>query len=141
MRRITQLGIAAVFAICLANSAPAAAEISLIGAWQHCEPVKGCLKFAFLPNGHVIEQFPLAGSVITAYGHYHIRGAMLKIGWHRFAPPKVCAAGADTNGSADRKCISSRQDDIKGPFHFEGINSMVWSAPNAPPLRLARIEL
>ena len=85
MRRITQLGIAAVFPICLANTAPAAAEISLIGAWQHCEPVKGCLKFAFLPNGHVIEQFPLAGSVITAYGHYHIRGTVLKIGWHRFA--------------------------------------------------------
>src|SRR5271169_4225916 len=74
MSRITHLGFAAAFAIFPANTAPAKAEISLISAWQHCEPVKGCLKFAFLPNGRVIKQYPLAGSVVTAYGRYHIRG-------------------------------------------------------------------
>jgi hypothetical protein len=74
MKRIIHLGIAAAFAIFLANTVPAEAEISLVSAWQHCEPMKGCLKFAFLPNGRVIEQYPLAGSIVTAYGRYHIRG-------------------------------------------------------------------
>jgi hypothetical protein len=138
MSRITHLGLAAAFAILLANPAPAGAEIFLISAWQHCEPMKGCLKFAFLPNGRVIKQYPFAGSVVTAYGRYHIRGTVLKIGWHRFEPTEVCA---NANRAADRRCISSGQDDIKGPFHFEGMNSLVWSAASIPPLRLVRIEL
>jgi hypothetical protein len=66
VKHITHLGFAAAFATFLANTAPAKAEISLISAWQHCEPMKGCSKFAFLPNGRVIEQFALAsGSVLV----------------------------------------------------------------------------
>jgi hypothetical protein len=139
MKQITHLGFAAAFATFLANTASAKAEVSLISAWQHCEPMKGCSKFAFQPNGRVIEQFALAGNVVTAYGHYHIRGTVLKIGWHRFEPAEVCPAGINANMGAKR--ISSGQDDIKGPFHFEGMNSLIWSAPNTLPLRLVRIEL
>jgi hypothetical protein len=141
MNPITNLGFVSALAILLTDPAAARAEVSVISAWQHCEPMKGCLKFAFLPNGRVIKQYPLAGSIVTAYGRYHIRGTVLKIGWHRFEPAEVCAAHIDVNGATGRQCISSDQDDIKGPFHFEGMNSLVWSAPGTPPLRLVRVEL
>ena len=86
MGRIVSCSCAAILAI-ICEKAPAAhAEISLISAWQHCEPTKGCMKFAFMPNGHVIEQYPLAGSIVTAHGDFHIRGDVLEIGWHRFEP-------------------------------------------------------
>jgi hypothetical protein len=89
----------------------------------------------------VIEQFPRGGSVVTAYGHYHIRGAVLKIGWHRFEPTMVCGAGANANDGFDKQCISTGQEDIKGPFHFEGMNALLWSPPSAPSVRLVRIQL
>jgi hypothetical protein len=79
-----------------------------VSAWQHCEPMKGCLKLAFMPNGHVIEQYSLAGSVVTAYGRYHIRGAVLKIGWKRFEPTEICTADIDANGGPD-SCLSTAQ--------------------------------
>jgi hypothetical protein len=141
MRRTVYFGFATILMLFLAKPSPAKAEISLISAWRHCEPMKGCLKFAFFPNGHVIEQFPLDGGLVTAYGHYHIRGAVLKIGWHRFEPAVVCTTGANANDGPDRQCISTGQEDIKGPFHFEGMNALHWTAPSMPPLRLVRIEL
>jgi hypothetical protein len=66
---------------------------------------------------------------------------VLKIGWHRFEPAEVCAAGVGANGSMDRHCILPGQGDVKGLFNFEGMNSLVWSIPSTPPLRLVRIEL
>jgi hypothetical protein len=60
MARVAAVVPAAMLWACIAQPAPAKAEASLIGVWQHCEPGKGCSKFAFLPNGWVIEQFPLA---------------------------------------------------------------------------------
>jgi hypothetical protein len=141
MGRTVYFGFATILMLVYAKPSPAEAEISLISAWQHCEPTKGCLKFAFLPNGHVIEQFPLDGSVVTAYGHYHIRGAVLKIGWHRFEPTMVCGASANANDGPHKQCISTGQEDIKGPFHFEGMNALLWAAPSASPLHLVRIQL
>ena len=119
MVRTVYSGFATILMLVFAKPSPAEAEISLISAWQQCEPTKGCLKFAFLPNGHVIKQFPLDGSVVTAYGHYHIRGAVLKIGWHRFEPARVCGASANANDGPHKQCVSTGQQDIKGPFHFE----------------------
>jgi hypothetical protein len=139
MGRIVSCSCAAILAI-ICEKAPAAhAEISLISAWQHCEPTKGCMKFAFMPNGHVIEQYPLAGSIVTARGDFHVRGDVLEIGWHRFEPAEVCAA--DDHAGADSRCVSTGQDDLKGPFHFEGLNALLWSTPSFPPLRLVRIQL
>lgn len=141
MGRAVYFGFATILMLIFAKPSPAEAEISLISAWQHCEPMKGCLKFAFFPNGHVIEQFPRGGSVVTAYGHYHIRGAVLKVGWHRFEPAEVCPAGANANDGPDWQCISTGREDIKGPFDFEGMNALLWTAPSAPPLHLVRIQL
>jgi hypothetical protein len=97
--------------------------------------MKGCMKFAFMPNGHVIEQYPLAGSTVTAYGHFHVRGDVLKIAWRRFEPAEVC--GADQ----EKECVSTGQDDLKGAFRFEGFNALLWITPSLPPLRLVRIQL
>src|SRR4029077_1271136 len=141
MNRTICFGFATILMLVFAKPSPVEAELSLISAWQHWEPMKGCLKFAFFPNGHVIEQFPRGGSVVTAYGHYHIRGAVLKIGWHRFEPTMVCGAGANANDGFDKQCISTGQEDIKGPFHFEGMNALLWSPPSAPSVRLVRIQL
>jgi DNA invertase Pin-like site-specific DNA recombinase len=33
-------------------------KVSLVGAWQRCEPVNGCSKFAFFPNGRMITLEP-----------------------------------------------------------------------------------
>jgi hypothetical protein len=141
MSRTVHFSLATVLMLFVANAPRAKAEISLVSAWQHCEPVKGCLKFAFMPNGHVIEQFPQAGRVVTAYGHYHIRGSVLKIGWHRFEPAEVCGASADLDDGHGRECVLTGQEDIKGPFHFEGMNALLWSAPGVPSLHLVRIQL
>ena len=143
MRRFALLGCAAGFVNSFANTAPAEEMISLVGAWQRCEPVNGCSKFAFFPNGRVIEQYRVGGRTVTAYGRYHIRGTALKIGWHRFEPAEICAAGADTSAGAgvETKCTSSSQDDVKGPFYFEGPNMLIWSAAGMAPLPLVRIEL
>jgi hypothetical protein len=65
----------------------------------------------------------------------------VKIGWKRFEPIEICAAGVDSNAEPDSRCMSTAQVDIKGPFHFMGINALLWTAPGAPPLRLVRIEL
>jgi hypothetical protein len=123
------------------GSAPAVAEPSLVSAWQHCEPDKGCSKFAFMPNGWVIEQFRLAGSLVTAYGRYHVRGTVLKIGWKRFTPSEICGPAPWAAGSADGQCSLTTQSDFKGPFHFEGLNALLWLKPDGPALRLFRIEL
>ena len=141
MRRFVLLGCAAGFVISCANTAPAEEKISLVGAWQRCEPVNGCSKFAFFPNGRVIEQYRVGGRTVTAYGRYHIRGTVLKIGWHRFEPAEICGAGADTIADAERKCTWSSQGDIKGPFFFEEPNMLIWSAAGMAPLQLVRIEL
>jgi hypothetical protein len=126
---------------CIAQPAPAKAEASLIGVWQHCEPGKGCSKFAFLPNGWVIEQFPLAGGLATAYGRYHVRGIVLKIGWKRFTPTQVCGLARPDRGKADEPCAPVAQSDFKGPFRFEGLNALLWLKADDPPVRLLRIEL
>ncbi len=139
MGRIVTYSCAAILAMVCGKAPGAHAEISLISAWQHCEPIRGCMKFAFMPNGHVIEQYPLAGRIVTAHGDFHIRGDVLEIGWHRFEPAVVCAT--DDHAVADRRCVSIGQDDFKGPFHFEGLNALLWSTPGLPSLRLVRIQL
>jgi hypothetical protein len=57
MRRFALLGCAAGFVNSFTNTAPAEEMISLVGAWQCCEPVNGYSKFAFFPNGRAIEQY------------------------------------------------------------------------------------
>ena len=138
MGRLISRGCAAILAIC--GSVPfAQAEISLVSAWQHCEPTKGCMKFAFMPNGHVVEQYPIGGNIVTAYGNFRIDGDVLKIGWRRFDPAEVCAT--DEQADAGRRCVSTGQDDIEGHFRFEGLNTLFWTTPRSPPLRLVRILL
>ena len=46
MGRTVYFGFATILMLVYAKPSPAEAEISLISAWQHCEPTKGCLKFA-----------------------------------------------------------------------------------------------
>jgi hypothetical protein len=141
MIRITTLFSAAILWACIAKVAPVEAEASLVSAWQHCEQGKGCSKFAFMPNGQVIEQFPLAGGVVTAYGHYHVRGPVLKISWKRFAPSQMCGSNRPGLGDAEEQCSPIAQPDFKGPFRFEGFNALLWLRPDEPPLRLLRVEL
>ncbi|SDR53066.1 hypothetical protein SAMN05444161_5407 [Rhizobiales bacterium GAS191] len=141
MARIATIVAVAILWAFIAKPVPAEAEASLVSAWQHCEPGKGCSKFAFMPNGQVIEQFPLAGSLVTAYGHYHIRGNVLKIGWKRFTPTRVCSPSRPNMGDANEQCSPTTQSDFKGPFHFEGLNALLWLKPDEPPLRLLRIKL
>ena len=74
MRRFALLGCAAGFVSSFANTAPAEEKISLGGAWQRCEPVNGCSKFAFFPNGRVIEQYRVGGRTVTAYGPLSYQG-------------------------------------------------------------------
>ena len=64
MRRFALLGCAAGFVSSFANTARAEEKISLVGAWQRCEPVNGCSKFAFFPNGRVIEQYRVGGRTV-----------------------------------------------------------------------------
>jgi hypothetical protein len=141
MARISTIVAFAILWVFIAKPVPAEAEASLVSAWQHCEPDKGCSKFAFMPNGWVIEQFKLAGSLVTACGRYHIRGTILKIGWKRFTPTQVCSPSLPDVGNAGRQCSPIAQSDFKGPFHFEGLNALLWLKPGEPPLRLLRIEL
>jgi hypothetical protein len=141
MGRVPTTVAVAVLRLFISGSAPAVAEPSLVSAWQHCEPDKGCSKFAFFPNGWVVEQFKLAGSLVTAYGRYHVRGTVLKIGWKRFTPSEICGPGLPASGIAGEQCSPTNQSDFKGPFHFEGLNALLWWKPDGPPLRLLRIEL
>jgi hypothetical protein len=97
------------------------------------------MKFAFMPNGHVIKQYPLAGTTVTAYGHFHVRGDVLKIAWRRFEPAEIC--GADHHAGAEKQCVSTGQDDLRGAFRFEGFNALLWITPSLQPLRLVRIQL
>ena len=141
MARIATDAALAILWVFVANPMPAKAEPSLVGAWQHCEPGKGCLKFAFMPNGQVIEQFPLSGSIVTAYGRYHVGGTTLKTDWKRFAPPQVCTPSLATAGNNSRQCEPATQSDFEGSFHFEGLNALLWLKIDEPPLRLLRTEL
>jgi hypothetical protein len=129
------------FAALLGRPAIAQAEISLVGAWRHCEPAKGCLRFAFLPNGWVIEQFPIAGSAATAYGRYHVRGPVLKVSWKRYEPPQICVPNVGAKDGSDLQCLLTTQVDLKGQFNFDGMNALLWTTPSAPVLRLVRVEL
>jgi hypothetical protein len=139
MGRLISRGCAAILAIICGSVPFAQAEISLVSAWKHCEPTKGCMKFAFMPNGHVVEQYPIGGNIVTAYGNFRIDGDVLKIGWRRFDPAEVCAT--DEQADAGRRCVSTGQDDIEGHFRFEGLNTLFWTTPRSPPLRLVRIQL
>lgn len=127
--------------VLLGKPALAQAEISLVGAWRHCEPARGCLRFAFLPNGWVIEQFPIARSVATAYGRYHVRGPVLKVSWKRYEPTQICFPSADAKDGSDLQCLLTTQVDLKGQFNFDGMNALLWTTPSAPVLRLVRVEL
>jgi hypothetical protein len=141
MSRISHFAGAIIFALFVARPLAVEAEASLTGAWQYCEPNKGCLKFAFRPNGDVIEQFPLSGNLVTAYGRYDIQGTVLKIGWTRFTPTEICAESGNANGEAGKRCMPTVQPDIEAPFRFDGLNRLIWTAPNSPLPRLVRIEL
>jgi hypothetical protein len=141
MNRISLFGGAAVLTLFFMRPAAVEAQASLTGAWKYCEAEKGCLKFAFRPNGDVIEQFQLSGTLVTAYGHYDIRGTLLKIGWTRFSPTQICAGNGNANGDAAKQCSPTVQSDVEGTFHFDGLDSLTWNAPSAPPLRLLRIKL
>jgi hypothetical protein len=74
MGRIATLGTVTIIGVFAASPIQVHAEPSLVSAWQHCEQGNGCSKFAFMPNGRVIEQFRASGSIVTAYGRYHVRG-------------------------------------------------------------------
>ena len=141
MVRTTLNAAVAVLSVFIASCIPAEAEPSLVSAWQRCEAGKGCVKFAFMPNGKAIEQFPLSGSVVTAYGRYHIRGTVLKIRWKQFTPTQVCGSNPPNAENNAKQCAPVTQPDFKGPFHFEGLNALVWFKTDEPPLRLLRIEL
>ena len=99
--RIACLLVAAGSMILIGKPAPADAQISLVSPWQHCEPIKGCIKIAFFPNGWAVEQFPLAGRVVTAYGRYHVRGTVLKIGWKRYEPTEICVPISDRKSGVE----------------------------------------
>ena len=103
--------------------------------------MKGCIKFAFFPNGWAVEQFPLAGRVVTAYGRYHVRGTVLKIGWKRYEPTEICVPISDRKSGVDKQCMPTARDDLKGEFQFEGPNALLWNTPSTPQLRLVRVEL
>ena len=141
MDRISTIVAVSILWLVASDCAPAVAEPSLVSALQHCEQDKGCSKFAFMPNGWVIEQFRFAGSLVTAYGRYHVRGTVLKIGWKRFTPSAICGPAPWAAGSADEQCAPISQSDFKGHFHFEGLNALLWLKQDGPALRLFRIEL
>jgi hypothetical protein len=130
----------AILAICLAK--PASAEtgaVSLVGAWQSCDP-QGCsLRFAFMPNGRVIKQYRLRSATVTAYGRYQQESGMLQIVWTRFSPRRVCGLSprAVQNQSS---CKRTAEPNLKGPLRFKGFNALVWTIPTAKALRLNRIE-
>jgi hypothetical protein len=46
-----------------------------------------------------------------------------------------------TKDGSDIQCLSTTQVDLKGQFHFEGMNALLWNTPSAPMLRLVRVEL
>jgi hypothetical protein len=141
MARIPTIVAIAILRLFVSGAAPAVAEPSLVSAWQHCEAGKGCSKFAFMPNGRVIEQFKLAGSLVTAYGSYHVRGTVLKIDWKRFTPSEICSPSLSPAGTDDKQCSPTAQSVFEGPFYFEGLNALLWLKADGPPLRLLRIEL
>ena len=141
MVRFANIGAAAAIFVCVAGPVPTCAEPSLVSAWQHCETGKGCSKFAFLPNGRVIEQFDLAGNRVTAYGRYEFKGAVLEIGWQQFAPTQICGPNLAEVEAAGGQCSPTSQPDFKGPFRFDGLNALIWSKSDGPPLRLLRVQL
>jgi len=108
MVRFANIGAAAAIFVCVAGPVPTCAEPSLVSAWQHCETGKGCSKFAFLPNGRVIEQFDLAGNRVTAYGRYEFKGAVLEIGWQQFAPTQICGPNLAEVEAAGGHCSPTR---------------------------------
>jgi hypothetical protein len=139
MRRIVRAGVAAILAVFVAGPNGAEAEVvSLVGAWQSCQPIKGCIRFAFMPNGSVIKQYPLLGSTVTAYGRYRRQGDMLQVAWTRVSPKRVCGASVDAKGH--KQCVRSAEPNVHGPLQFDGFNALVWKISGAPQLRLDRIE-
>jgi hypothetical protein len=141
MVRVADMVAVAAVLLSVVGPMPAHADPSLVSSWQHCESGKGCAKFAFLPNGRVIEQFDLAGSKVTAYGRYEIKDTVLEIAWQQFAPPQICGSSPAGTMAAGEHCASTSQPDLKGPFRFDGLNALVWSKADGPPLRLLRVQL
>lgn len=123
-------------ALSVLRPSPGLAEpVSLIGHWVHCDPSKGCLRFAFLPNGKVIEQYPLGSAVMTAYGTYERGTDRLRIKWSKVSPGQICL-----NGSTDpTQCLRTGQRNIKGSLAFTGFNALTWSFAEGPPLQLLRV--
>ncbi|SEF12394.1 hypothetical protein SAMN05444161_8756 [Rhizobiales bacterium GAS191] len=140
MGRLPGVIIAAILAICIAEPAPAATRtVSLVGAWQVCDP-NGCsLRYAFMPNGRVIKQYVLRDVTVTARGRYHQRGNGLQIVWTRFSPRRVCGPPSAAGGQQPSDCAPTAEPNVEGPLQFEGFNTLVWTIPSAP-LRLVRIE-
>ena len=89
----------------------------------------------------VIEQFDLAGSRVTAYGRYEVKGAMLEIGWQEFAPTQICGPNLAPAEAAGGHCSPTSQPDFRGLFRFDGLNALIWSKSDGPPLRLLRVQL
>jgi hypothetical protein len=78
LRRIARVGVAAILAIFAVGPSGAEAEVvSLAGAWHSRQPIKGCVRFAFMPNGSVIKQYSLLGGTVSSYGRYRRQGDML----------------------------------------------------------------
>ena len=105
LRRVAFASLAALIVfIAPGRKGAQAAAVSLIGAWQSCEPIKGCIRFAFLPNRSVIKQYPILGSTVTSYGRYHRQGRRLQIAWTRVSPARICGQVKGARAARSTAC-------------------------------------
>lgn len=141
LRRVAFASFAALIVFIASGSKGAKAEVvSLIGAWQTCEPIKGCIRFAFLPNRSVIKQYPMLGTTVTSYGRYHRQGRRLQIVWTRVSPARICGQVTGANKGHHKQCVRPHERNLNGGLQLHGFNALVWKVPGRPPLRLVRVE-
>jgi hypothetical protein len=141
LRRMVWAGVAAILPIYVAGLRDAEAQnASLVGAWQSCAPIKGCLRFSFFPNGNVIKQYTRLGGTVTAHGRYRRRVDALQITWTRVSPARICGPTVSADGRSHKKCGPTAEPNLDGPLRFKGFNTLVWKISGGTQLKLFRIE-
>jgi hypothetical protein len=138
MKHVTLAVLAGLVLLALARPSMAQ-DVSLVGYWIHCDPQKGCLKYAFFPNGGVVAQYPFQDTTITAKGSYRLRDGVLKLRWRKVRPKRVCVADASAP-AGPKTCYKASQHNMKGPVSFDGLNKLTWNLAGGAPLDLVRVE-